>query len=77
MVENAELKKVVGENVARLRTQAGLTQTELAEKIGVTRVHVTRIETGVSSPSAEVLFALCDALKVSADSLRQIPVLST
>ncbi len=76
MIENVDLKKVVGENVARLRLQAGLTQTDLADKIGVTRVHITRIETGVSSPSAEVLFALSDALQVTADALRQIPVLT-
>lgn len=76
MIDSTELRRTIGENVRRLRRDKGWTQTELAEKAGIRLVHVNRIETGKSSPSAEVLFALADSLGVGADSLRQVPVLS-
>ncbi len=35
-----------GASLRRARVQAGLSQRQLAEKLGVDRVHVVRIETG-------------------------------
>lgn len=72
MIDNTDLKRIIGENVRRLRVEKGLTQTELAQRIGVSFVHVNRLEMGKAAPSAEVLFALADVLGVQADSLRQI-----
>lgn len=67
------LRNAIGQNVARLRKAKGLSQSELAEKAGITYVHVSRLENGISAASADVLFALADALGVKADKLRQIP----
>lgn len=72
MIDNTELKRIIGDNVRRLRLEKGLTQTALAERIGVSFVHINRVEMGKAAPSAELLFALADVLMVSADALRQI-----
>ncbi len=74
MVESTELRRVIGANVRRLRKERGLTQEQLAEKVGISAVFMNRIEQGHSSPSSEVLFSLADVLSVTADSLRQISV---
>lgn len=73
VIENQKLRQALGANLRRLRKAAGVTQENLAEKIGISAVHLNRIEKGHSSPSAEVLFALADSLNVTADNLRQLP----
>lgn len=74
VIDNTELRKILGQNVRRLRKNADLTQTELAAKIGVSLVHLNRIEQGHAAPSAEVLFALADHFVVGADDLRKLPM---
>lgn len=44
--------------VRDLRTAAALTQEELADKVGVTRVTINCLERGVYSPSIELALAL-------------------
>lgn len=72
MIDNSQLRETIGINVKRLRLQRGLTQTELADRVGVTLAYIHRLEKGRSSPSAEVLFAIADSLAVKADELRQV-----
>jgi transcriptional regulator with XRE-family HTH domain len=52
----------VGDDVHRLRLDAGLTMTELAAVVGVHRSHLARIEAGIAAPSLEVLTAIGVAL---------------
>ncbi len=47
----------------------GLTQAELAERVGVTRKTVNTIENGVYSPSAMLAIKLAAALDVSVEAL--------
>lgn len=42
------------------RKRAGLTQQELADKLGITTGAVSNYENGVSFPKAEIAFGLCD-----------------
>jgi putative transcriptional regulator len=49
--------------VRDLRTAAALTQEELAEKVGVTRVTINCLERGVYSPSIELALALARFFK--------------
>jgi transcriptional regulator with XRE-family HTH domain len=59
----------IGERIKHLRTVAGLTQTGLAERVGLTYVQVGRYETGKSSPSSEVLQKLAAVLETTSDFL--------
>lgn len=45
----------LGEKLRRLRKAQGLTQGELAEKVGVGINTIVRYETGKNSPKAEIL----------------------
>lgn len=60
-------KEVV--NLAQERKSHGMTQEELAAVSGVHRVTIARIETGDTSPKAETLKRLADALGVLVDDL--------
>jgi len=51
------------------RTQAGLTQKQLAEKISVSRKTINTIENGVFTPSTTVALKLARALDVSVEAL--------
>ncbi len=52
-----------------IRARRGLTQTELATRIGASNNQVGRYEAGESDPSIEVLVRLVNQLGVSADWL--------
>jgi Predicted transcriptional regulator with C-terminal CBS domains len=47
-----------GEEIRRLRLDAGITLTELGDIVGVHRSHIARIEAGTAGPSLEVLTAI-------------------
>ena len=57
---------ILGLNVAYYRKLKGLSQAELAEKIYVSRSHVSRIEApkGVKSFSIHVIFEIADVLEI-------------
>ena len=45
----------MGQRLSAVRLQKGLTQADLAERVGVSRQHISNIETGVTSPTVQVL----------------------
>ena len=51
------------------RAQLGLTQAELAEKVGVTRKTVNTVENGIFTPSATLALKLALALNVPVEKL--------
>jgi putative transcriptional regulator len=51
------------------RAELGLTQAELAERVGVTRKTVNTVENGVFTPSATLAIKLGQALGVSVEQL--------
>jgi transcriptional regulator with XRE-family HTH domain len=57
------------ERLGALRAERGLSQSELAELAGVHLSQLGRYESGLSSPTLEVLRRLCVGLGVSADEL--------
>jgi transcriptional regulator with XRE-family HTH domain len=59
--------------LAELRTAAGLTQQQLADKAGLHRVQIARLETGQQGASWETVLALCKALGVSCEAFRVAP----
>ena len=57
----------IGERVSRIRKSQGLTQKQLAEKMGIKRSLVTDYETGRLRLNGEVIVRFALALAVSAD----------
>jgi putative transcriptional regulator len=55
------------------RTAVGLTQADLAEKVGVTRKTINTVENGVFIPSTLLSLKLARALGTSVEALFQLP----
>ena len=56
-----------------LRTEAGLTQADLAERVGVTRKTINTVENGVFIPSTVLALKLARALSTTVEGLFQLP----
>lgn len=63
------LHEVWGKQVRKHRAHKGLTQSALAELVGVEQNTISRIETGVTSPSDAMKIELCLALDCDLDDL--------
>jgi len=61
--------KTIGKRIKVSRTQRDMTQAELSERVGVSNVYISNIETGVKGVSLEVLLKIAGALGVSLDSM--------
>lgn len=57
------------QKIAYYRDKRGLTQKELAEKVGVTQGAIGQYETAKCKPRLETVFRIADALGVSASEL--------
>ena len=66
------MKKTLGTMIAELRKQHGMTQLELAEKMGVTDKAVSKWERDLSCPDINSLPTLAEILDVSVEELMQI-----
>ena len=66
------MKKTLGTMIAELRKQQGMTQLELAEKMGVTDKAVSKWERDLSCPDINSLPNLAEILGVSVEDLMQI-----
>lgn len=58
-------KLIVGKRIKVLRQQLDLSQEVLAERCGIYRTYLSRIESGSANPTLLVLVALADSLGVS------------
>jgi putative transcriptional regulator len=56
-----------------LRTEASLTQADLAERVGVTRKTINTVENGVFIPSTVLALKLARALSTTVEGLFQLP----
>lgn len=64
-------QKVLGTNIAALRRKKGLTQEQLADRLGISAPAVSKWETGVSCPDITLLCPLARALDTNVDTLLQ------
>lgn len=59
----------LGQRIYNLRTEKNLSQTDLAERLDVSRQSVSKWETDASVPDLDKLVKLCDLFEVSMDEL--------
>ena len=65
----SRLKAQFGTRLQELRQRAGLTQEQLADKIGVTIESVSNMERGIHGPKFETLENIASVLKVPVKKL--------
>lgn len=61
--------KYLGLNISYYRRERGLSQMQLAEKVNISRTHMSRIETADCAVSLDVVFSICDALRIRPEKL--------
>lgn len=59
----------IGQKVRKYRKAQGLSQEQLAERIGISVTHMSHIETGNTKLSLPVLVDIAEALDVKTDDL--------
>lgn len=62
-----ETRERIGQRIAQLRKEQGMTQAELAERTGIQRAHITRIEAGRYSVGIDLLDKIAVALGMEVD----------
>ena len=67
--ENKMEQVKIGKFIASKRKEQGLTQLQLAEKLGITDRAVSKWETGKSLPDASLMPELCKLLKITINDL--------
>ena len=63
--------QILGQRIQTERKKFGITQVQLAERIGISKSYITKIEAANcdKSFSLEVIFDICDTLEISVESL--------
>jgi transcriptional regulator with XRE-family HTH domain len=59
-----DIRRVVGENVRRLRIAAGLSQEDLAARIGVGQGYISGLEAGRRNPTIVTIWHVAIALGI-------------
>ena len=59
-----DMRKLVGDNVARIRKAYGLTQEALAERSGLSQQYISGLENGLRNPTIVTIYELAQALGV-------------
>lgn len=63
------IKKNISDNIIRFRENAGMTQKELANRLGVTPSRISNWEQGANCPTIDILFEVCKVLNVSINDI--------
>lgn len=69
---------LIGKRIKDIRIEKGMSQQELGDMIGVTKVSVCGYENGTRTPSLETFCMLADIFETTTDYLlgREVPVIS-
>ena len=72
------MHKIDGEKIKQKRKQMGMSQEELAQKLGISKVSVCWYENGERTPKYDVFIKLSEILKISLNELsgREVNVIS-
>jgi len=68
---------MIADKIKILREKKGITQSELANRLGITRSGVNAWEMGISIPSTQYIILLAKFFDVSTDYLLDIPQTAT
>ena len=66
-------RKALGLRIKQLRAEYPLTQEELADRCGLFRTYMSRIESGLANPTLTVLHALAQGLEIDIGALLALP----
>lgn len=67
--KNFDIWLGIGLNILHYRKEQGLTQEQLAEKCGISRTYMQKIETAASSCSLDTLIDISQALNIQLKKL--------
>lgn len=67
--KHLEEYKKLGLNISYYRKEKGLSQIQLAEKIDISRTHMSRIENNDCAVSLDVIFSIAKALDIPVNKL--------
>ena len=69
---------MIGKRIKDMSFEKGMSQQELCDKIGVTKVSICGYENGTRTPSLETFCILADIFETTTDYLlgREVPVIS-
>lgn len=59
----------IGERIREIRLRLGWSQEQLAEQCGLSKTHMSHIETGNTKGSLPVFLKICNVLQVSLDDI--------
>lgn len=68
-MSNEEFYKHLGRNIRRQRDKMGMTQQELADKLGISLNFMGKIEVAFSKPSLDTLIKIAKGLNISVSEL--------
>lgn len=65
--QKQQTRERIGQRIAALRSVAGMTQAQLADRAGMQRSHISRIEAGSLAVTMESIEAIAQALGMTVD----------
>lgn len=69
MGKESNIMLCLGKRIRQARIQAGITQEEMANHLGISRTAIARYEQGEIEPKLKNLIAISEYLNISTDSL--------
>jgi len=60
-------RELIGKRIEEKRTEAGMTQAQLGDKVGISQSHIARIEKGLYDTRIGVILKIADALRCTID----------
>lgn len=66
---NVDANRICGKCLSQIRREQGITQVELAKKLGVPQSFISKVETGERSLRIYEQFAYADALGITVETL--------
>lgn len=66
------MKYEIGKRIRKYREACGLSQIQLAEKLGIRNNRVSNWEQGINRPDADILADICRVLEISPSELLDV-----